>query len=88
MSELKRTSLRAAVVAGLIATGLSAQIPSTPGEKATITATPTAIALSKQNPEAVARGGALFVQKCGGCHGATAKGTNRGPDLIRSVLVL
>src|SRR5207253_3385829 len=34
------------------------------------------------------RGGSVFAANCAGCHGATAKGTNRGPDLIRSVLVL
>ncbi|MDE3196853.1 MAG: c-type cytochrome [Acidobacteriota bacterium] len=65
-----------------------AQIPSTPGTKATIVGSPAAIAGSKQNPEAVARGGPLFTQKCGGCHGNTAKGTNRAPDLVRSLLVL
>jgi mono/diheme cytochrome c family protein/small nuclear ribonucleoprotein (snRNP)-like protein len=66
----------------------AAQNPTTPGTKATIVGTPAAIAASKQDPEAVERGGALFVAKCGGCHGATAKGTNRAPDLVRSLLVL
>jgi len=50
--------------------------------------TPAAIAGSKQDPAAVDRGGLVFASKCGGCHGATAKGTNRAPDLVRSVLVL
>jgi len=67
---------------------LAAQLPSTPGTKATIVGSPAAIAASKQNPEAVARGGPLYVEKCGGCHGATAKGTNRAPDLVRSLLML
>ena len=71
-----------------IALPLCAQLPSTPGTKATIEASPAAIAGSKENPEAVARGSALFKEKCGSCHGMTAKGTNRAPDLVRSLLVL
>jgi cytochrome c oxidase cbb3-type subunit III len=67
---------------------LSAQLPTTPGTKATIVGSPSAIAASKQDPVAVERGGPLFVAKCGGCHGATAKGTNRAPDLVRSLLML
>jgi cytochrome c oxidase cbb3-type subunit III len=39
--------------------------------------------------EAVAmRGRAVYAQHCINCHGSTAKGTDRGPDLIRSVVVL
>src|SRR5262245_1699213 len=34
------------------------------------------------------RGRALYAQQCINCHGSTAKGTDRGPDLIRSVIVL
>ena len=49
---------------------------------------PAAIAASKQDPAAVERGGPLFVAKCGGCHGNTAKGTNKAPDLVRSLLML
>ena len=67
---------------------LRAQSPSSPGTRATIVGTPAAIAGSKQDPAAVDRGGLVFASKCGGCHGATAKGTNRAPDLVRSVLVL
>jgi mono/diheme cytochrome c family protein len=66
----------------------SAQTPSAGGDKATIGASRAAISSSRQNPEAVERGGQLFAANCGGCHGLTAKGTTRGPDLIRSVLVL
>jgi mono/diheme cytochrome c family protein len=65
-----------------------AQIPTTPGVKATIVGSPAAIAASKQNPQAVERGAQVFATNCAGCHGATAKGTNRAPDLIRSLLVL
>lgn len=34
------------------------------------------------------RGRAVYAQHCINCHGSTAKGTDRGPDLIRSVVVL
>src|SRR5437764_3889155 len=82
-----RHSATAALLLGMTAQ-LTAQLPSTPGTKATITGSPAAISASKQDPAAVARGGPLFVAKCGGCHGATAKGTDHGPDLVRSLLML
>jgi cytochrome c oxidase cbb3-type subunit 3 len=34
------------------------------------------------------RGRALYAKHCINCHGSTAKGTDRGPDLIRSTSVL
>jgi cytochrome c553 len=34
------------------------------------------------------RGRAVYTQHCINCHGSTAKGTDRGPDLIRSTVVL
>src|SRR5688500_19244225 len=34
------------------------------------------------------RGRLVYTQYCINCHGSTAKGTDRGPDLIRSVIVL
>lgn len=34
------------------------------------------------------RGRAVYAQHCINCHGSTIKGTDRGPDLIRSVVVL
>lgn len=37
---------------------------------------------------AATRGRALYAQQCINCHGSAAKGTDRGPDLIRSVVVL
>ena len=37
---------------------------------------------------AAMRGRAVYAQHCINCHGSTAKGTDRGPDLIRSVVVL
>lgn len=42
----------------------------------------------KFDPAAVARGEKTFVTSCGFCHGAHAKGGEKGPDLLRSVLVL
>ena len=38
--------------------------------------------------DAVARGQKEFVAACGFCHGATAKGGESGPDLVRSPIVL
>ena len=40
------------------------------------------------DPEVVERGRTLLVDQCGVCHGPTARGGSRGPDLTRSVLVL
>jgi len=37
---------------------------------------------------AAMRGRAVYAQHCINCHGSTAKGGDRGPDLIRSVVVL
>ena len=34
------------------------------------------------------RGRAVYAKHCINCHGSTAKGTDRGPDLIRSAIVL
>ena len=34
------------------------------------------------------RGRAVYAKQCINCHGSTAKGTDRGPDLIRSTVVL
>src|SRR5512134_3027151 len=34
------------------------------------------------------RGRAVYAKHCINCHGTTAKGTDRGPDLIRSAIVL
>src|SRR5512134_2094677 len=33
-------------------------------------------------------GRAVYAKHCINCHGSTAKGTDRGPDLIRSAVVL
>jgi mono/diheme cytochrome c family protein len=42
----------------------------------------------KIDPAAVKRGRGVYAQYCNNCHGSTAKGTERGPDLIRSAVVL
>jgi mono/diheme cytochrome c family protein len=42
----------------------------------------------KVDPAAATRGRAVYAQHCINCHGSTAKGTDRGPDLIRSPIVL
>jgi len=40
------------------------------------------------DPVAVERGKTTFVGACGFCHGSNAKGGEKGPDLLRSVVVL
>jgi len=42
----------------------------------------------KVDATAARRGRAVYTQHCINCHGALAKGTEAGPDLIRSALVL
>lgn len=42
----------------------------------------------KYDPASVERGKGIFVPACGFCHGSNAKGGEKGPDLLRSVLVL
>ena len=40
------------------------------------------------NQESANRGAQFFAQSCAPCHGAEARGTTTGPDLIRSLVVL
>jgi cytochrome c oxidase cbb3-type subunit 3 len=42
----------------------------------------------KYNPASVERGKQNFGSTCGFCHGSSGKGGEKGPDLLRSVLVL
>lgn len=42
----------------------------------------------KHDSASAERGKANFVAACGFCHGSNAKGGEKGPDLLRSVLVL
>lgn len=57
------------------------------GTNATVSATDAAVRGSGEDPASVKRGGDAFAANCGNCHGATAKGTDIGPDLVRSALV-
>jgi cytochrome c oxidase cbb3-type subunit 3 len=70
---------------------LQAQTPTMPtpkeGTNATISASDAAVRASREDPASVKRGADAFVANCGTCHGATAKGTDVGPDLVRSPLV-
>ena len=43
---------------------------------------------TKIDPAAADRGKRIYLQFCINCHGSLAKGTEQGPDLIRSVAVL
>jgi len=51
---------------------------------ATLAQTPT----PKYDAASVERGRQTFASTCGFCHGTNAKGGEKGPDLLRSVLVL
>lgn len=42
----------------------------------------------KDDPASVQRGKETFVSACGFCHGSNAKGGEKGPDLLRSIVVL
>jgi cytochrome c oxidase cbb3-type subunit 3 len=59
-----------------------------------LSATPTMAAAQgpyerqKIDVAAASRGRALYAQHCINCHGSTAKGGDRGPDLIRSTVIL
>ncbi len=77
-----------AVAAGLLHLQAQQGTPKpTVGTNATVAATPQAVQVSHEDPEAVKRGGKLYAANCVSCHGNTAKGTDIAPDLIRSVLV-
>ena len=73
-SGFSRTFSRTAIVVALSTTTLAAQ--GGPYER------------QKVDEAAAMRGRAVYAQHCINCHGSTAKGTDRGPDLIRSVIVL
>ena len=49
---------------------------------------PAAIAGAKEDPAAFERGAKAYAANCGGCHGATGRGSVGAPDLVRSLLVL
>ena len=91
MSKWNHRCVEVAVFFVATACCLRAQTPATRtpkvGTNATISASDAAVRASGEDPTSVKRGGDAFVANCGNCHGATAKGTGIGPDLVRSVLV-
>lgn len=80
--------LAAGLCAILFAARAQSNTATRPGQKGRVTASPAAIAAAKLDPAAVARGEKLFTAKCGECHGNSAKGTDLGPNLVYSLLVL
>jgi mono/diheme cytochrome c family protein len=72
----------------------SAQAPaggqSGPGAARKKSAQRRSFLISRDVPDAAAveRGQKQFVSSCGFCHGATARGGENGPDLVRSVVAL
>lgn len=83
--------MSALALAGAYIVGAQTQTPPSQavgeGSNATVAATPAAIRVSQEDPAGVKRGAEAFAANCASCHGATAKGTNVAPDLIRSTLV-
>ncbi len=77
------------IAAGCIVFACSSDLrgQANPAEE-TVEGTRAAIQGSHEDPAAVARGETLFRANCGNCHGMTAKGTDRGADLIRSPLLI
>jgi cytochrome c oxidase cbb3-type subunit III len=91
MSKWNYRCIEAVILFVTTASCLRAQTSTTPtptvGTNATISASDAAVRASGEDATSVKRGGDAFVANCGNCHGATAKGTDIGPDLVRSVLV-
>lgn len=91
-SNRMRIAIGALRVLLLATASLAAQAQSNtkarPGQNGHVIATPAAISASKLDAASVERGGKLFTEKCGMCHGNSAKGTDLGPNLIYSMLVL
>ena len=55
---------------------------------ALLDAQPGPVGRPKVDPAAADRGKRMYLQYCINCHGTLAQGTEEGPDLIRSVVVL
>jgi mono/diheme cytochrome c family protein len=74
----KRNAMKSSLVILLLAVSLSAQAPPGPGPG------------DKQSIDAAAadQGKATYIAECITCHGAKARGTENGPDLVRSLVVL
>jgi cytochrome c oxidase cbb3-type subunit III len=69
------------------APGQEKPTPKSGDDNPPVVASPAAVRISRQDPAAVKRGGAIFAAGCASCHGAAAKGTDRGADLVGSKLV-
>lgn len=74
--------LAVGITAGFEARAQDAAAPTQPAAPAANGTAP------KFDPASVARGQTIFVSTCGFCHGTHATGGEKGPDLLRSVLVL
>src|SRR5215471_15489714 len=74
----KRNAMKCTLVILLLAVSLSAQAPPGPGPG------------DKQSVDAAAadRGKTTYIAECITCHGAKARGTENGSDLVRSLVVL
>lgn len=59
----------------------------TVGLNAKISGTDAAIRSAGEDPAVVKHGDEVYLANCGTCHGATGKGTDVAPDLVRSPLV-
>ena len=55
---------------------------------ASLYAQPGPVGRPEVDPAAAARGKKTYLQYCINCHGSLAQGTDQGPDLVRSVVVL
>jgi cytochrome c oxidase cbb3-type subunit 3 len=74
----KRNAMKCSLIILLVAVSLGAQAPPGPGPG------------DKQSVDATAadRGKTTYIAECITCHGAKARGTEDGPDLVRSLVVL
>jgi len=74
----KRNAMKCSLIILLLAVSLSAQAPPGPGpgDKQSV------------DPAAADRGKTTYIAECITCHGAKARGTENGPDLVRSIVVL
>ena len=76
------------IAAGCIVLAYSSDLRGQANPTEEVEGTKAAIQGSHEDPAAVARGETLYRTNCGNCHGMTAKGTDRGADLIRSPLLI